>query len=900
MLAERLRAMAEKGISFDLETWKLINGLAAPRPVCGSVGWLEDGKCVGHLLDREAATDAFNKIVADDTLTMVGANIAYDIVVQIVHQARLGIDIAPVVFQMLEEGRVYDLQIAEALDAIAGGHLGKDPRTGQDIINPETKRPGRYSLAACVSMVLGRDDAKINNEWKLRYGELDGVPHDQWAPAARDYPVDDARNTIECALAQAGHLPKVSTLHNWGRNERGQVVCTDCGCGVYGKVCTPTRPHRNLHDLAFQQRGSVALAIAGAWGFRVDQSKVDIIERHALRDRVDGAGPFVEAGVIRPDGSENQAELKRRVAVAYGATELCPVCGGTGKVLSAAAKPTRCRKCAGTCVNGDTGTRCDECDGVGKKVYGPFINCCVVDPENPKKKTKTCDGSGLLLGDDVPRTETGGISAGRGLLFDSGDDFLTAYGEYGEDDKVLDVYVDYLRRARACTKCGEPGNKKGPHLCAEPAAAEYRDIPLTLGYNALLATGRVSCSGATQLFPRWPGYIDEISGEYVPSLRECIVPRDGYVFSSEDYSVGELFAHAQSCIWLLGYSDLAQTLLAGRDPHAEGAAAILGTTYENFMHLLKVLKDPKAKGLRQGYKPFSFGKPTGMGDAKLCTSNRMAGVTACPNGPMWVIDDDGNKVRGYKGTRFCIIVDGADRCGWNPDGSSNKVTRWGSRGREQKLDGPTCSHCLEVAMRLGKAWKFKNRENVPYFTLVQNYVEHGMAIPQSSLDRWPWLQDFFEAGQQLDPGQIMQHVTGRIRGGMKFSELGNSFFQGLIGDITKAAFWRVTTECLDRTRRVSGQMYENSRPSKFGGGVSPLYGSHAIGFFHDEVFLEHPRSIAPEGAVRVQEIMEEEMMFFLPDVAAKVKAEPTLMEAWDKRASYVTDADGRLAVWRPK
>ncbi len=402
----------------------------------------------------------------------------------------------------------------------------------------------------------------------------------------------------------------------------------------------------------------------------------------------------------------------------------------------------------------------------------------------------------------------------------------------------------------------------------------------------------MSCTGAIQLFSRAPGYVDLDTGVHVPSLRECIEPRDNCVFSSEDYHVGELFAHGQSCIWLLGYSDLAKGLLLGRDPHSEGAASVMGISYEEFMHLLKKVKDPTAKGLRQGFKPFNFGKPTGMGDVKVClTARRQGEDTPCPNGPQWIVVDN-KRVRGYKGTRFCIVVDGADRCG------TKRVNLWGPKGREQKIP-PTCAHCLEVAMRLGRAWKFKNRENVAYGELCAEYLDEGMEITQAMLDRWPWLKSYFDAGMQTKKGQIMQHVTGRLRTCDGYSELANSFFQGLIGDITKEAFWRVTVECLDRTVRVPTMAHENSRPSKFGGGASPLYGSHAIGFFHDECFMEHPESVAPEAAVRVAEIMEETAMWFMPDVAPKVKAEPTLMRCWDKRAAYVTDASGRLAVWEP-
>lgn len=523
MNVERLESLLQNGVSHDTETWLIKPGLAAPKRVCWSAGWYDaDAKqCVGQIGPDEDGDEAFERLLDDESIVVVGANYSFDILVCLVAAARRGKDLFPKVRKMLEDGRVFDIQLAEQLHAIAMGHLGKDPRTKQDIVNPETGKKGRYSLAACVDMVLGRGDAKANDEWRLRYAELDGIPIDQWPAAARDYPVDDARNTLECALAQTGHLPRVVMQHAWEMQPSGLNTCVRCGKETFGGTCWDHRANQNLHDLAHQQRANTALALAGAWGFRVDQAKVDVIEKHAIKNRDDGAGPFVAAGIIRKDGTENQSELKRRVAVAYGAKSKCPVCTGTGKVPSPSAKPVRCRKCKGAGLN------CDECHGEGKKVYA-LINCCEVpDASNPKGKIKTCDGTGLLLTDDVPRTDGNGVGAGRDLLYESGDPTLQAYAEYCADDKVLATYVPYLRGARTCVDCGAAGTEKSPHTCetGHIDGNRYRDVPLTLQYNSLVESGRVSASGAIQLFPRWPGYWDNDADEYVPSLRECLVPR---------------------------------------------------------------------------------------------------------------------------------------------------------------------------------------------------------------------------------------------------------------------------------------------------------------------------------------------------------------------------------------
>lgn len=356
------------------------------------------------------------------------------------------------------------------------------------------------------------------------------------------------------------------------------------------------------------------------------------------------------------------------------------------------------------------------------------------------------------------------------------------------------------------------------------------------------------------------------------------VPNTDMVFSSSDLYVGELFAHAQSCIWLLGYSDMATLLLSNKDPHADGAALLMGLTYDEFMRQLKELKNPIAKGFRQGYKPISFGKPASMGDVKIVLTNRRSGQdTPCPNGPVWIIDGN-RRVRGYKGTRFCILVDGAERCG------VEMVNMWGRRGHEERIP-PTCAHCLQVSRRMSDVWRNKAREHRTYGNLIQEFIDTGMVVMPEALDRWPHLKPFFAPYTQLDPGQIMQHVSGRIRGGLGYMDCSNTFFQALVGDLTKAALWRVSMECYDRTMRIPSQLFPNSKPSRYAGGPSPLYGSRVIGFFHDELFGEHPRSVASDCALRIEEVMESFEAHYMPDLAPACRAEACLMEgAWDKRA----------------
>ncbi len=392
-----------------------------------------------------------------------------------------------------------------------------------------------------------------------------------------------------------------------------------------------------------------------------------------------------------------------------------------------------------------------------------------------------------------------------------------------------------------------------------------RDVPLTLRPNILLETGRTSYGGVIQLFKRASGFMD--GDEYIPSLRECIEARLGRVFSSTDYKAGELITHAQSCIWTVGYSDLAAALLKGVDPHGALAATVLGISYDEFIKNKKLKRN---KDARQAAKPFNFGKPGGMGSPKIVIQQRKQGPdTPCEHGPSMIKDGD-SLVPGYKGLRFCILMGHAKRCG------EKKVTVYNNRPIP-----PTCVACIECAVHLDSHWRKQWRENAPYFQFVQDAVENGQLITGEMLARWPHLKETFRAGQRLAPGEIMQHVSGRIRGGVEFTSATNGYFQALLADAAKSALCRVSRECYDRTCK------------------SPLYGTRVIVFQHDELIAEHPESLAHEGATRISEIMCEELRKYCPDLAGAVEAEPCLMRRWLKSAEKKLDENGRLVPWEP-
>ncbi len=809
MKSERLDRLALDGVAFDLESHLIQPGLVAPPIVCGSAAESQDGKMRGSILSKAQVKEVFETIL-EGNHTICGANIAYDVICMLHAYATEQKDIAPQVFAMYDpaqgavkgdvDGRVYDVQIAEALHAIAKGRLFVDPHTGM-------RMKGRYSLKEVVSQVLGRDNAKANDRFRLSYALLENTPIDEWPSEARTYPVDDAINTLEVALAQAGHIDNVGP-HEWidKLGSFGAVAphCANCGALPGANPQCRSRYRRlNSHEISRQTYFALCVNLGAAWGYHINQESVNALETkwHDEHDHL--KQPFMEAGILRDDGTENQGQLKRLVARAYGSNEPCQVCANT----------------------------------VGKK--GEFLPGKVPSQSNGGKTLVNCDecnGSGLKIVPDVPRTEAGQIAISRDALNQSGEELLVSYADFGEGKKIKTVYIPYLRNTDKET------------------GLTYPNVPRVLRPNSIVETGRASYDGATMLLPRHGG------------VRECHEARPGYVFSSTDYRAGELVTHAQSCLWIVGASRLAEALNKGLDAHLALAGTILNKSYEVCQTRRKA-GDKLVINTRQVAKPPNFGFPGRMGAFTLVLQQRAQQDVHTPHllGPQWIYDDNGNKVRGYKGLRFCIFMNRAERCG------EVTIDEW--KGR--KYDARACKKCVEVAEELRVSWLKQWPENNPYFDHVKKVDESG------------------------EP--VMQHMSKRLRGFLKDGESGNAiangYFQALLADAAKNAYCAATRECYDKTMRVRSY---TSYTSRFEGLDSPLYGSRLPQFQHDEIIGEHPEGTASDAADRIGEIMCEALRIACPDMHKAVEAEPCLMRKMYKGAQTIRNKEGRLLVWEPK
>lgn len=511
--------MTKKALSLDLETYLVRPGVLAPKPVCGSFATSEEA----GLLSYQETVDMLKLALFEGDTTIVGANIAYDFGVISASTPSM----LKAIFEAYEAGNVWDVQIAQTLIDIAEGHLNLMP-DGSPIRVPrtdgtESKIQRRYSLECCVWLLTGRHDAKVNDTWRLRYSELDGIPFERWPREAKQYPIDDAKNTLDCYTVQS-----TGSKLNLG--------------AVDGKSFT---------HLTLQARAAWAMHLASMWGIKTDPAKVAALEASVKAQDAVNKKRLAELGLLTPEGKKNMAVLKRRVAVAHGvdSDSKCSVCSGTAKVPSEKTKN--------------------------------------------KVKCKACDGTGLELNNDVPRTAAGGIAADRDTFSECDDAELMEYVEAAKNDKLLETYIPFLQ---------------------EGAKARINVRP-----NVLVESGRASYDGLIQLIPRDGG------------VRECFIPSPGYVYCSVDFAALELCTLAQSQLTLFGRSAMADAINESKDPgalHTIFAAKMLNRDPDEFKALVKA-GDKSAKLARQMAKAANFGFPGGMGPAKLVLAKRKEGLRFC-------------------------------------------------------------------------------------------------------------------------------------------------------------------------------------------------------------------------------------------------------------------------------
>lgn len=367
-----------------------------------------------------------------------------------------------------------------------------------------------------------------------------------------------------------------------------------------------------------------------------------------------------------------------------------------------------------------------------------------------------------------PGTPTGEISISRETLMDSGDEVLERFAEMGKWKKLA-TYIPTLKAASV--------------------------HPLNIYSNPLLSTGRVSQDGLLLMIPRQPA--KDKHGSVIPNtnVRNAFVARDGTAISSCDYAAVELSTLGQCCIWTVGYSDLADVINSGKDPHCVLGADLLGIEYEEFVRRLKHGSSAEMaamKLIRQAGKGGNFGFPGMMGPEAFVVYQKKQGFSVC----QWFFGD------GQCPRQKRVVCE--------------------VQGSEVRL----CTRCIEQAAVIRTTYLRRWSE-------VQKY--------------WGWVMK-----ELHNNGSVTQFISERVRGDPTGPAAANTLFQGLAADGAKRALIALTEEMyLDRDSPLWGSRLLNFIHDETLMEI-PLFKLHDAAYRQAAIMVEQMKTVVPDVAIKVE------------------------------------------------
>jgi hypothetical protein len=370
-------------------------------------------------------------------------------------------------------------------------------------------------------------------------------------------------------------------------------------------------------------------------------------------------------------------------------------------------------------------------------------------------------------------------------------------------------------------------------------------------YTTMVRTGRTSCKAPNvQQIPR--------DGP----LRQAFVPSPGHLLLAVDYAFIELRTLAAHALHRYGWSDLADTIRARVDPHANTAALMLGVPLPEFL----AWKNSEDKQLRERYaaarqaaKPVNFGVPGGLGARSLAAYAKATyGVPLTPEEAQRHRDTLTKAI--YRELDLYLAEDGAALVARNlraPAGDARAAL------------GDLHPSCITKVLKGDP----RRRDGEPY---KASFVERVWAT-LARLNRDP---DLKEALEKRVPSEALARrvcqagvttLTGRLRGRVHYSQALNTPFQGLAADGAALALFALVKE-----------------------------GFRVVGFVHDEVLVELPDEggyVSEATVLRVKEIMCRQMEEVLVG-GIPADCEAALSRRWSKKARLLV-RDGKVYPWEP-
>jgi len=861
-----------KYTAIDTETTLIGRNNIIPDLICSGFYVLgEESPSVRHWSPKEAHIAKYREIYADPEHHTIYHNAAFDLTVQ----SKYDWDMLPLIWEAVEAGRVHDTMIREMLlNLTLTGSIDTLEIHG-------IKQQVRYALSELTMKYLQIDikeakeaeDSVRTNFEMVRY-----KPIEEWP---------------EEFIKYAGEDPEYTGLIFLEQEKARQTCISETGVDPFAKegflVCT-----------------AMALQFMTAQGNKLDKEKVAEVTKEFLDhyDDPELVWPLVWAPYVHafkqhcPEVREAQVISEAKKSWSTEDPKDLNAFKGKGLVIPAVpaipfAKKTK--EHLETCIGHKEhpqykkGYKVQTCacplkmkKAVPEK--GSSLNLhqyiWTAARANPDIKVWLSDKTKELLkqegydiphpvpqsvmadNEEIPMFKLGGKNTKLKLKADKEwlatyafmDPVLSAYDERHKIQKIVSSYLPCMYWADEYdTGCpvileGETSKFAGK-TPADSVHAQFMVLKETGRTSSRAAKRGRGAANEKVLYPSWNGQ------QVDPRIRKCVVPEEGCVLFSIDYSAMELGTAAQVAYNLLGYEGVLMGLInSGKDTHAYLGAQIA----------LKL--DPvysQAMGMDESDPMKSYEVLKNMSGKKdLCDSPDFKLVFEdCYLGKKWgdhvVSMEDCTQAVFYKHYRTF--------------GKPTGLGFWGGLGEATFMSMARATYgipvTLEIATILRQVWKDYIPEGQEYL----NYV-NGQMVDRSAA---PEVYEDAEGRTKRRRFYCYDTPMGMHRAKCSYTAAANGCaLQSPSAEGATLGVQKVMKACT--VGELAGYVF----PSLF---------------IHDEIVGDIFYDDRTTERIQLMEaMMKESMEVVTPDVRASTEA--CLMRRWDKRAEPVFE-DGKLIPW---
>ena len=437
------------------------------------------------------------------------------------------------------------------------------------------------------------------------------------------------------------------------------------------------------------------------------------------------------------------------------------------------------------------------------------------------------------------------------------DPVLAIYDERHKIQKIVSSYLPCLYWAdgydTACPLIMEGASDKfSGKYPAERVHACFAPLKET-GRTSSYASKKGRGNNATVTYPSWN--IQQVD----PRIRQCVIPEEGNVLVSVDYSALELCTAAQISHDLLGYEGVLMNLInEGIDTHTYLGAQIAVALDPEFTSAWGLCEDDPMKS-------YTLLKEVAK-NKEACDSPVFHSIFEdCYLGKDWsghkVTWDDCLMSLYYKHFRTF--------------GKPTGLGFWGGLGEATFIALSKASYGISVDMPtatiLRNIWRKYIPEGQEYLSYVNKHMVDPHAEPElvEEANGSMWKRNFYCYDTPLGMHRAKCSYTAAANG----CALQSPAAEGALGGIIE-----IMKSCT--VGELAGYVFPSA-------------------FIHDEILFE---AINDEGLTdrveQIQRIMERNMEKITPNV--KSRTEAAVMNRWSKMAEEVRDENNKLVPWESK